>query len=683
MDTKNEVIKIEDVSHRWNKLREKDECSLSMEAKNVAQFVQQKESKLVQEKIRETLTHLADLRLNKGFFANDDPEAQGDIVACEGIDAFLVPCVEESFSTSDFLKNYERAEEFSDALVKDIEVLMNIWEKGRFPGKPYLNPDGIKMEIDPNSPVRERSLNTTESAAIACRVIIHLLTLQMNRPDEEIFKKQIGMRLEINRLKKCLSKAIIFLVDAFQGGEDPENRIGSATFNKKPGSGWSWTDWRGLPPMLFFTAIAVDAFAELELYLIRLYENPHVSNEFQEIYNENRKSLEEFQFCVDMARRMVVNNVLTDISIGLGVHIEKAPDGSAIEFDSNPKGYDAYKPDLEKLEELDGSPLLFYNNLYALLILLWSFGDWDDSGVEINNKVKSKTERALMQLVNNYTRIDVIREVLNRFPYKFYLPGTGYFKEGKTNVDGRSYMDSGFLTLLTRQLVLFAVYGIGDPNVLKSLIDQLYIDLLLNRNREEPEYASLWSTKKKEIFSTQRAVQALTFYYAYVKGKEYKREDWGRTTEPGGGESGIRSGGNTINLPLQLVIPEGIDWSSIFPGGAQSRYKKGASKPEELPTPKPTITAKNFTEYIKEKKIKVAQAMSEEQMAFLADIDKVGEEIITNFHDENILYEDAEAFLVQLVELIKVPWAEDGSPLKKNLGGIKTSYKGLLSKKKK
>jgi hypothetical protein len=679
------AVKIEDVTNRWNKLRDKDECSLSMDAGNVAKFVQLKESILVQGKIRETLTHLADLRLDKGFFANDKPEAQGDIVTCEGLDAFLVPCVEKSFSISDFLKNYERGTELADELISDINGLVKIWDdknKG-FPGKPYLNSDAIKKEIDPNRDVREKNINTTESAAVACRVIIHLLTLCLVRSEEEYFNELIGERLDVDALGNCLSKAIIFLVDAFQKGEDEKNPIGSATFKGKPGSGWSWTDWKGLRPMLFFTAIAVDAFAELELYLIRISRNDWVNERFKSIYNKNKENLEQYQFCVDMARRWVISTVLTDISTGLGIHIENAPDGSKFEIADNPEGYDAYMPDLKKVEGLHDtdSPLLFYNNLYALLIMLWSFGDWDSSASEVDNKVKSKIERALMQLVNNYTRVDVIREVLNRFPYTFYLPGEGYFKEGQINKEACSYMDSGFLTLLTRQLVLCAVYGVGDPNVLKPLIDQLYIDLLLNRNREDPEYAFLWSAKNKEIFSTQRALQALTFYYAYVKGKEFEKEGEAKTTQPGSGQLGIPSGGRTINLPLQLVLPENIDWSTIFSRGGLSEPLPPDIK--EPPIPKPEITAKNFTEYIKKNKVKVAQAMSEEQMAFLTEIDKEGNEVNDNFHDGNISYKDAKVFLNQLAELIKTPWAEDGSPLKKNLGDIKVAHKKLLPKKKK
>ena len=35
-----------------------------------------------------------------------------------------------------------------------------------------------------------------------------------------------------------------------------------------------------------------------------------------------------------------------------------------------------------------------------------------------------------------------------------------------------------------------------------------------------PAYGALWSNKAVEVFSTQRAIQALTFYYAYAHGKE-------------------------------------------------------------------------------------------------------------------------------------------------------------------
>jgi hypothetical protein len=667
-------MNIDDAKDRWTRLRNNPECNLSLEPNYVSSFVNQKESELVQGKIKETLINLANLRLKKGSFVSDDPPSQGDIATCEGIEAFLIPAVEGALSISDFLKDYEKGAKFANALVEDINKLVETWESKGFEGRPYFDPDALKRELDPVTRSKTESLNTTESAAIASRVIIHLLNLHLNRADEEYFSQLIGKKFDIQHLENCLSKAVTFLVDAFQKGDDKKNPIGSAMTEGMPGSGWSWTDWPGLPPMLFFTSAAVDAFAELELYLIRKASIGVLDKTLNDIYKKNETKLLEYQFCVDMARQWVVNLVLPNISTGLGIYVEKDPtDGTPIDFDDEPEGYKSYKLDLGKMKDLEQFPIVFYNNLYALLILLWSFGDWDDSGEDKNMKSKSMIERALMQVVNNYTRIDVIRDILNRFPYVFYLPGKGYFQKKESN-PARAYMDSGFLTLLTRQLVLCGVYGLGDPNVLNPLIESLYIELLLNRYREEADYAYLWSIKNKEIFSTQRAVQALTFYCAYAKGKEFGRKE-GRegliTDAPRGG---------TVPIQLELKIPENFDWNAIF-SRLESLINKSKDKKKNPHETQPTVTAKNFTEYISEKNVKIARAVTDTQMNFLADIDKIGNEINDDFRDGRIPYKNTVELLDSLVELVQKPWSKSGSPLSKELDKIKTKYQKQVPKK--
>jgi hypothetical protein len=677
------AVDINDVTKRWDEIRNNEECNLSLEPEFVSQFVKRKESELVKEKIRETLTHLAKLRLTKGKFASDDPAAPGDIVICEGIEAFLIPAVEKALPLSEFLAEYDRQTDLVDAFVEDINELLKIWGKTGFEGRPYLNPDGIMGILEPSWRGKAKNLDTTESAAIACRVIIHLLTLYLNKDEESYFAQIIGEKIKIDLLRKILSNAISFLVDAFQKGkgDDIKTQIGNAVVGTTEGSGWSWTSWPGLPPMLFFTSIAVDAFAELELYLIRKVKRSNPDEILTRIYKENEEKLLEYQFCVDMARRWVGKSILPYISTGLGVYPEKFSDGSMLEFNIEMKGYELFKSELDRVEGLKDSPLVFYNNLYALLILLWSFGDWDDSAKERNKEIESMIERSIMQVVNNYTRINVVSEVLNRFPYKFYLPGKNFFIEGSSKEE-RAYMDSGFLTLLTRQLVLCAVYGIGDPSVLGNLVESLYIELLLNRNREDPQYAYLWSIKKKEIFSTQRAVQALTFYYAYAKGKEVDTvED--APLSANGGQCPSAKGGKTINIPLQLQIPENIDWSAIF-SGVESSIKAWENKNEKSKPQPPelTLTATNFAEYIKEKKIKAAKFVTDEQQDFLMEIDKVGNDITDSFHHGHISYKDTISLLEDASGLLKTPLDQDGSILKNNLDKIKSEYEKLVSRRK-
>jgi hypothetical protein len=663
------AIDINEVTRRWEKLRGKSECNLSIEPGVVAEFVNQKKSDLVKNKINETLIQLANLRLAKGFFASDDPNAQGDIVSCEGLESFLIPAVENVLPISDFLKEYEKGIDLASALLKDINQLLEDWEKRGFQGRPYLNSDAILGILEPGArDEAKKGFNNTESAAYACRVIIHLVNLHYNRPDEEYFSQIIGDELDIDRLRKSLKKAISFLVDAFQKGKD--NSIGSAVFKKKPGSGWSWTNWQGLPPMLFFTSTAVDTFAELELYLIRKAKRGVSGDVVEDIYNENQGKLLEYEFCVDMARRWVLNSILPYISTGLGMFPEKLPNGSKLDFKVDFKDYNLYKVDIAREEALKESPLVFYNNLYAILILLWSFADWDDSAEAIESDTKSKIERSIMQVVNNYSRIDVVREILNRFPYVFYLPGEEFFIEDSPK-DAREYMDSGFLTLLTRHIVLCAVYGVGDPDVLGNLIESLYLELLLNRNREDPEYPYLWSVKSKEIFSTQRALQALTFYYAYVKAKEVGLKTSSRPAGP--------------TLPLEVRIPENANWGpfiSRVQSSIEAWQKNTNIEYSEPSKSKLNITARNFADHLKKNKFKVALAITEEQMNFLAELSKIGDNILSDFHKKKISNNDAVALLEGLCKLISNPWSKDGSPLKEKLNNIKTNHKKIESKKK-
>lgn len=673
------AVSFDNVNSRWENIRKNPECNLSLEPQFVDQFVHQKESDLVQAKIEETLMQLADLRLSKGAFASDEPSASGDIVTCEGLEAFLIPAVENAYPLSTFLKKYGNEEAFSSAVLKDVNDLLKTWEDKGFEGKPYLNPDALLRELKPQIRNKTEKLNTTESAAIACRVIVHLFHLHLGNPEEVEFSTQIGEKLDIKRLGDCLQKAVSFLVDAFQKGDDKNNPIGSASFDGEPGSGWSWTDWDNLPPMLFFTAAAVDAFAELELYFIRKGKKKTLDQSLQDIFYELEDQLMEYQFCVDMARRWVLNWVLPAISSGLGVYTESDPNtGNFLPFEDNPKGYDLYKADLDKIEKLDQFPLVFYNNLYALIILLWSFSDIDETGQERNIKNKTMVEKALLQVVNNYTRIDVIRDVLNRFSYVFYLPGKGYFQK-EENTPAKSYMDSGFLTLLTRQLVLCGVYGLGDSNILLPLVENLYTELLLNRYREEPEYAFLWSINSKEIFSTQRAVQAMTFYHAYAKGKEYgARDTSGKTGVEPPNENRYAK---TIPLQLELKIPNNVNIGSLLnwlTGSLGGGTKKDPPEEGQKP-PEPRINANSFAYYLKEIKIKIAQAVNDTQMTFLAAIAQTGDEVLENYHNGNIVYKKASELLNELAALSKSPWAKkDGSPLDKNLEKIKTKYAQLL-----
>jgi hypothetical protein len=544
-------VNASETRERWRSIRSKKECDLALTAESVAKNLETPEYHLVQQRILETLNQLASYRANNKSFHNTKPAGTGDLVTCEGLEAFLVPAVEGALEFSLFLAGFRGSSledrdrerrEFVDGFVADVEVLLDHWARGQFSGQPYADENKILQSLPPATRERlKRRVNITEAAAMACRVLIHLLTLKLNPSADErkfgYFRLEIGNKLNDERMFAALGKAIEFLVQSFQKGEGAteEERIGNARVGPDEGSGWSWTwtDRERLPPMLFFTASAVDAFAELDLYLIRQAEQqvPASDGRIETLrpweasgtddqkrllafYDAHKTSLELYQFCVEMARRWVQSTALLSISQELGQYNEV----DAEYYIGEKKRYDE-EYGVEVLREgLKYPPMVCYNSLYGLQILLWSWADWDNYGTAPNEDAKNKFNRALAQLVYNYDRIPVVKQVLNDFPNQFYLPGRGFFAADAEKQC--TYLDAGFLPLLTRLLVLFVVYGVGDRNLLEPVIRDLYVELLQNRNRTNLSYSALWADREVEIFSTQRAIQALTFYFAYARGKE-------------------------------------------------------------------------------------------------------------------------------------------------------------------
>ncbi|MGB8507481.1 MAG: hypothetical protein WCD76_03670 [Pyrinomonadaceae bacterium] len=662
------------ITERWDQIRGKEECDLSLTPESVADYLSIPESQLVRARMVESLVQFANYRIDNADnrFASSRPATPGDMATCEGLDTFLIPAVEGALSFSNFLEHYEAKggdrERFVNAIKKDITGLLDNWENGLFSGEPYANVKKIHANIDPGLKEQFKHINITESAALACRVLIHLLTLKLNRTDEALFQREIGDALDEGRLFKALSEAIGFLVRAFQKGEGEteEEQIVNAQIGTYTGSGWSWTDRPGLPPMLFFTAAAVDAFAELDLYLIRnVLKREWVSEglKLAVFHRENEEKLQHFQLCVDMARRWVQKAVLPYLIEGDGQYQEKLFLGKNqaaeyLGYKNNPEGYGQYKDDVKRWKEFSGDPqddppppMVFYNNLYALLILLWSWGDRNDDGQSVDDDAKNKINRAISQLVFNYSSVPVVREILNRFEYIFYLPGKDIFKAGSDKE--REYLDSAFLPLLTRLLVLFVVYGVGDRNMLEPVIRNLYVELLQSRHRNRIEYSALWSTKDIEVFSTQRAIQALTFYNAYASGKEIVEE------KSGGGDIVLR---NRTGFPL--VLEALFDRQVNLPEASPAPVTAAPVEPaRESPTDADAITEEKFIEYCK--KIdgwRVGTTIDSEEAGVLQTEARVlGETIIADYRADKVSNSVAARLILNsLADIIATPITSDG-----------------------
>src|SRR5438105_3052936 len=97
------------IEERWNKIRSKDECDLSLSPESVADYLSIPESELVRARILESLIQFANYRLEptRNKFISTKPEKEGDMATCEGLEAFLTPAVEGALSFSKFLEHYE------------------------------------------------------------------------------------------------------------------------------------------------------------------------------------------------------------------------------------------------------------------------------------------------------------------------------------------------------------------------------------------------------------------------------------------------------------------------------------------------------------------------------------------------------------------------------------------------
>lgn len=672
-------IKPAAIHQRWETLRDREDCDLSLGPEAVEKYLRVPESEIVRQRILESLVQFAEYRIREGPYHSGN-EGVGDLAVCEGLETFLIPAVEEAYGFSEFLQQCPSADAFLATFKDDLKALLKNWAKDKpdFSGKPYTDPAQVRRAIPPTNQNLYAPFNITETAAFACRIIVHVLSLKY-RPEEARFSRTLGPDFADDRLLKALSNAIDFLVESFQkgSGSSEEEKIVSATWDRSAGSGWSWTasppGTPPLAPMLFFTSAAVDAFAEVELYLIRPARKnvfANVAPLIQQFWQEKQTQLRCLQLCVDMARRWTRATVLPNLTRNVGQHQEMYPDQSELVY-VREDAMSSYEPQW-KLAGLVMSPTVFYNNVYALQILLWSFADQTEDGSAVDTSGKSAILSAITLLVASYDRIPVVREVLGKFRHRFFLPGKKVFIVPDDQAKCE-YLDAGFLPLLTRLLVLFVVYGVGDRNLLEPVIRDLYVELLQKRNRSDENYSALWSTDEVEVYSTQRSIQALTFYHAYAKGKERaeaRRGDGGGDTLVLRNKTGMRvvlelveEGGPELKKPDPpvAVIPE--DPVSKDPA-ALFKTKFGTSFPgyaKNTPGFKPPPTP-----------------VGEEDATLAKQIDEFGTTVFGDAEAGRITdLAEAERVLRQLADLVSRPW--DGKVLRvQEFSGVKRRYEGLI-----
>src|SRR5436305_1081491 len=101
------------VRRRWSAIRENPLCDLALTPHSVAEYLRERESKIVRDRIQESLSQLALYRVEKGDFRSQEPApaAPGDLAICEGLEAFLIPAVENALEFSSFLEEFKVTEQ--------------------------------------------------------------------------------------------------------------------------------------------------------------------------------------------------------------------------------------------------------------------------------------------------------------------------------------------------------------------------------------------------------------------------------------------------------------------------------------------------------------------------------------------------------------------------------------------
>src|SRR5262249_6153801 len=155
---------------------------------------------------------------------------------CEGLESFLVPAVEQALAFSTVLETLETTghkQAFADTVIADLKELLDHWLAGRFSGEPYAVEANILSALMPKHAMKIKRLDSVEAAAMACRVLTHVVTLKLaSGNDEAPFRQLIDADalLDDQRLFDALKNAIEFLIKAFRKGEGKteEERICNA-----------------------------------------------------------------------------------------------------------------------------------------------------------------------------------------------------------------------------------------------------------------------------------------------------------------------------------------------------------------------------------------------------------------------------------------------------------------------
>jgi hypothetical protein len=179
--------------------------------------------------------------------------------------------------------------------------------------------------------------------------------------------------------------------------------------------------------------------------------------------------------------------------------------------------------------------------------------------------------------------------------------------------------------------------------------------LLQNRHRNDTAFSALWSADAIQIFSTQRAIQALTFYSAYAAGKERAEH---------------RSAGDGEAMGRVIVLRNSTGLPLILEATVEGDVARPAPEPTR-PLPQPfhpqmpdAQAARNFENYCRliDGNFKVGESGIDQKLGdLLNSLWDNGNEILDAVKAEKVRDAVMAGFILYaLMRILQTPLTNDG-----------------------
>ena len=484
--------------------------------------VERRKYKVTETDILKAWHVLAKSRLDKDFWANigagGKPREQtggkvpGRILLCEALECFLVPALSPLLA-GEFervLKLEVRDRVFIDAFIEDTNTLIDsvfTFSQGhaiktRFYSDPYIQLDEIKKGT--------QTPQNIDCAAFVTSTLLHLW--QLFAPGSWLDQKLVATfcdKVDINSIPKLVDVCVSYILRCHE-----------------PGRGWRWTDNDKIPSTLYFTWTVCETFSEIDDVVLARERLPDLQQSADPLdlstWDREKTSQSLFKFdrealckAICSARTWALEQ-LEGVSVGTQVKEPVLMDPRGVTNAKYPcfpgEEYKSRKQDPKKAEDY----VLWLNNLMLLDILALTYGDKDPNF----DFTQELMERALMSLLEIYKSSEA-KEVLDNYEYMFYLhPGEGQVLDINALSLNRShslYGDKSFPQLLTRVLILFLQYNVGNSIILGEQVASLYRSLLEGRNRL---HQYVWDRDGLNVYATERALEALHDYHLLLASDE-------------------------------------------------------------------------------------------------------------------------------------------------------------------